>query len=161
MSSDDAAIPASIRIRRRVEWMDTDAAGIYHWSTVIRFAEAAEAELHNALGIAEITFGATPRVRAGFDFRRPLRFNDRATIDFSVQEVGRSSVRYRVVLSDDEERRAPPRADERLQRALERGDAAEREERRHRARAERAEGGAVAVGEENGRHGKGIMGRRP
>jgi YbgC/YbaW family acyl-CoA thioester hydrolase len=104
MSSDDAAIPASIRIWRRVEWMDTDAAGIYHWSTVIRFAEAAEAELHNALGIAEITFGATPRVRAGFDFRRPLRFNDRATIDFSVQEVGRSSVRYRVVLTDDEER---------------------------------------------------------
>ena len=63
--------------------------------------------------------------------------------------------------ADDEERRAPPRADERLQRVLEHGDAAEREERRHDARAERAEGGAVAVGEEDGRHRKGIMGRRP
>jgi acyl-CoA thioester hydrolase len=104
MSSDSLANPARIRIRRRVAWMDTDAAGIYHWSTIIRFAEAAEMELHTALGIAQITFGATPRVKAGFDFRRPLRFNDRATIDFSVQDVGRSSVRYRVVLSDDEER---------------------------------------------------------
>ncbi len=104
MSSDSADTPAHIRIRRRVEWMDTDAAGIYHWSTVIRFAEAAEIELHTSLGIAEITFGATPRVKAGFDFRRPLRFNDRATIDLAVTEVGRSSVRYRVVISDDEER---------------------------------------------------------
>jgi YbgC/YbaW family acyl-CoA thioester hydrolase len=104
MSPDSSDAPARIRIHRRVEWMDTDAAGIYHWSTVIRFAEAAEMELHTALGIAEITFGATPRVKAGFDFRRPLRFNDRATIDFSVQDVGRSSVRYRVLLSDDEER---------------------------------------------------------
>jgi acyl-CoA thioester hydrolase len=104
MSSDSPEHPAWIRIRRRVEWMDTDAAGIYHWSTVIRFAEAAEMELHTALGIAPVTFGATPRVKAGFDFRRPLRFNDRATIDLSVREVGRSSVRYRVVLSDDEQR---------------------------------------------------------
>jgi acyl-CoA thioester hydrolase len=101
MSSDSPDTRARIRIRRRVEWMDTDAAGIYHWSTVIRFAEAAEMELHTALGIAAITFGATPRVKAGFDFRRPLRFNDRATIDLSVQDVGRSSVRYRIALSDD------------------------------------------------------------
>jgi YbgC/YbaW family acyl-CoA thioester hydrolase len=104
MSSENADGPAHIRIRRRVEWMDTDAAGIYHWSTVIRFAEAAEMELRTSLGIAEITFGATPRVKAGFDFRRPLRFNDRATIDLAVQDVGRSSVRYRVVISDDEDR---------------------------------------------------------
>jgi acyl-CoA thioesterase FadM len=44
MSSDSLDDPARIRIRRRVEWMDTDAAGIYHWSTVIRLTEAAEIE---------------------------------------------------------------------------------------------------------------------
>jgi len=38
--------------------MYTDAAGIYHWTTVFRFAEAAEAALHTALGIEQITFGA-------------------------------------------------------------------------------------------------------
>lgn len=93
--------PARIRIRRRVAWMDTDAAGIYHWSTVVRFTEEAEAELHTALGIAEITFGATPRVKAGFEFSRPLRFNDPATVDLVVAALGRSSVRYQAVLRDE------------------------------------------------------------
>ena len=77
--------PARIRIRHRVEWLDTDAAGIYHWSTVARFAEAAEAALHNALAITEITFGSTPRLSVSFDFARPLRFNDEVTVDFAVE----------------------------------------------------------------------------
>jgi YbgC/YbaW family acyl-CoA thioester hydrolase len=100
MSPENLDNPARIRIRRRVAWMDTDAAGIYHWSTVIRFAEEAEAELHTALGISEITFGATPRVKAGFEFRLPLRFNDPAWIDLSVTRVGRSSVRYEAIVRD-------------------------------------------------------------
>lgn len=94
--------PARIRIRRRVAWMDTDAAGIYHWSTVIRFAEEAEAELHTALGIAAVTFGATPRVRTGFQFRRPLRFNDAAEIELAVSHVGRSSVGYALTVCDEQ-----------------------------------------------------------
>ena len=52
----------TITIKRRVEWMDTDAAGIWYHSTVIRWAEDAEAELHRQLGIVQRTFGATPRV---------------------------------------------------------------------------------------------------
>jgi hypothetical protein len=44
MSSDSLDNPARIRIRRRVAWTDTEAAGIYHWSTVVRFAEETEAE---------------------------------------------------------------------------------------------------------------------
>ena len=95
-----ASQPASIIIRHRVEWLDTDAAGIYHWTTVARFAEAAEAALHNALGITEETFGATPRVSVRFDFHRPLRFNDEAEIRLAVAVVGRSSVRYRLHVTD-------------------------------------------------------------
>jgi len=37
--------PASVVVDRRVEWQDTDAAGHYHHSTVIRWVEAAEAVL--------------------------------------------------------------------------------------------------------------------
>jgi acyl-CoA thioesterase FadM len=96
--------PARIRIRHRVEWLDTDAAGIYHWSTVARFAEAAEAALHNALAITEITFGSTPRLSVSFDFARPLRFNDEVTVDFAVEHVGRSTVRYGMVVRDDQDR---------------------------------------------------------
>jgi acyl-CoA thioesterase FadM len=104
MPSDELPDPARIRIHHRVEWLDTDAAGIYHWSTVIRFAEAAEAALHNALGITELTFGATPRLSVAFEFTRPLRFNDEVTVDFAVEQLGRSSVRYGIVVSDDHER---------------------------------------------------------
>ncbi len=92
--------PASITIRRRVEWMDTDAAGIYHWTTVFRLAEAAEAALHTALGIADRTFGAVPRVSVAVDFRRSLRFNDQVDVRLAVAAVGRSSVRYELTIAD-------------------------------------------------------------
>lgn len=95
--------PARIQIRHRVEWVDTDAAGIYHWTTVGRFAEAAEAALHNALGITELTFGAMPRLAVAFQFSRPLRFNDEVTVEFAVEAVGRSSVRYGVVVRDPQD----------------------------------------------------------
>ena len=90
----DLPDPARIALRRRIEWMDTDAAGIYHWTSVFRLAEAAEAALHTALGIAERTFGLTPRVAIEARFERSLRFNDPVDVELSVLAVGRSSVRY-------------------------------------------------------------------
>jgi acyl-CoA thioesterase FadM len=93
------ADPARIVLRRRIEWIDTDAAGIYHWTTTMRLAEAAEAALHTALGIAGRTFGVTPRVRVAAEFHRPLRFNDPVELDFRVAAVGRSSVRYALTLT--------------------------------------------------------------
>jgi len=94
--------PARIVLRRRIEWIDTDAAGIYHWTTAFRLAEAAEAALHTALGIADRTFGVTPRVSVAAEFRRPLRFNDPVEIELAVAAVGRSSVRYALAISGPE-----------------------------------------------------------
>jgi acyl-CoA thioesterase FadM len=92
--SHDLPNPARIVLRRRIEWIDTDAAGIYHWTTAFRLAEAAEAALHNALGIADRTFGVTPRVRVAAEFQRPLVFNDPVEVELAVEAVGRTSVRY-------------------------------------------------------------------
>jgi hypothetical protein len=39
-------------------------AGVYHYTTTFRLAEAAESAMHTALGIADRTCGATPRVDA-------------------------------------------------------------------------------------------------
>jgi acyl-CoA thioester hydrolase len=85
-------------MRRRVEWIDTDAAGIWHWSLACRLVEAAEAEMHNALGIADITFGAMPRLTVSFDFRRPLRFNDEIDVELAVADIGRSSIVYEMAI---------------------------------------------------------------
>ncbi len=85
---------ASISIQRRVQWMDTDAAGIWHHSVVIRWAEEAEAALHRQLGIIDQTFGATPRVRTAFDFSKSLDFDDVVDVSLSVESVGRTSVTY-------------------------------------------------------------------
>lgn len=37
--------------RTRVEWVDTDAAGIYHNTAVVRFVESAEAALMRERGL--------------------------------------------------------------------------------------------------------------
>lgn len=86
--------PARIVVRRRIEWMDTDAAAVYHWTTTFRLMEAAEAVLHDRLGIRERTFGRTPRVHVEADFRRELRFYDLVDLEFRVERVGATSVRY-------------------------------------------------------------------
>ena len=78
-SSSDAEVRGTHR--SRVEWMDTDAAGIYHNSTVIRFVEAAEATLMRERGLDnyfpvaprvrfEVTFSARAALRPGDDHRR-------------------------------------------------------------------------------------------
>lgn len=86
--------PARVVIERRIEWMDTDAAGQHHNTVVTRLVEAAEAVLHTRLGIVGETFGRTPRARTEMNFRAPLRFNDRVRVALWVDEVGRTSLRY-------------------------------------------------------------------
>ena len=98
-SSDSLPDPATIALRRRIDWIDTDAAGIYHYTTAFRLAEAAEAAMHTALGIADRTFGLTPRLAVRVEFRRSLRFNDEVEVTLAVAALGRSSVRYALTLA--------------------------------------------------------------
>jgi acyl-CoA thioester hydrolase len=85
-------------IERRVQWMDTDAAGIWHHSTLVRWTEEAEAELHRRVGIIEETFGATPRVHVEFDYFLPLRFDELVRLTLTVADLGRTSVSYELDL---------------------------------------------------------------
>ena len=63
-----------------------------------RRSASAEAALHTALGIAEVTFGATPRVHVEADFERPLVFNEAVDVELGVRVVGRTSVEYRLTI---------------------------------------------------------------
>jgi acyl-CoA thioester hydrolase len=104
MANDDALPdPARVVIRRRIEWVDTDAAGIWHWTTAFRLAEAAEAAMHTALGIPNETFGACPRASVSASFTKRLRFNDRVEVQLAVESIGRSSLAYRLVIASEGE----------------------------------------------------------
>jgi acyl-CoA thioester hydrolase len=55
--------------------------------------------MHTRLGIADRTFGATPRVGVAMEFKRSLRFNDEVEAKLAVTAIGSSSVRYEFTLS--------------------------------------------------------------
>ncbi|GAY07256.1 thioesterase family protein [Pseudonocardia sp. N23] len=88
-----AATRPSATIVRAVEWADTDASGHYHNGVVLRWVEAAEAELLGGLGLAGL-FGRIPRVRYEVDFRDRLWFGQQVQIELAVGHLGRTSLRY-------------------------------------------------------------------
>ncbi|MFJ8141323.1 acyl-CoA thioesterase [Streptomyces sp. NPDC096013] len=79
--------------RARVEWIDTDAAGIYHNTTVVRFAEAAEAELMRAYDIPGY-FPVAPRVRYEVEFEASVRFGQEVETRVELIRLGRSSMTF-------------------------------------------------------------------
>jgi YbgC/YbaW family acyl-CoA thioester hydrolase len=84
---------ARVTVQRRVEWPDTDAAGHYHHSTVVRWVEAAEAVLYDRLGLTDL-FGRIPRVRYEVDYRARLWFGDLVEVTVAVAALGRTSITY-------------------------------------------------------------------
>lgn len=82
-----------VSVSRSVDWCDTDAAGHYHHSSVIRWVEAAENELHVQLGLLDL-FGAVPRVRYEVDYLDRLWFRDEVVTDLWVESLGRTSLVY-------------------------------------------------------------------
>lgn len=87
------APPARVSIERVVEWVDTDAAGHQHNSAVVRWVEAAEAELYRTLGVADM-FPCIPRVQHVLNYRRKLWFGQRVTAIVAVTELGRTSMTF-------------------------------------------------------------------
>ena len=76
---------------RRVEFSETDMAGIVHYSNFFRYMETAEHGFYRSLGLSvvlnqfdpEIGF---PRVHASCDYKKPLRFEDMVEIHLLVKE---------------------------------------------------------------------------
>src|ERR1700757_2046045 len=87
------------KITRRVEFAETDMAGIMHYSNFFRFMETAEHGFYRSLGFSVILSGydpplGFPRVHAECDFKRPLRFEDMVEVHLLVQEKKTKSITY-------------------------------------------------------------------
>ena len=85
---------------RRVEFGDTDMAGIVHFSRFFGYMEAAETDflLARGLNVAWEENGVRygfPRVAAACDYSRPARFSDMLAITVTVERIGTKSVTYR------------------------------------------------------------------
>lgn len=99
-------MPDLFTTTRRVEFRDTDAAGIMHFASIMGVMEEAEHEFlrHASLPLFREHHGghiSWPRVSAKCDFKNPARFEDVIDITVSVQRIGRRSVTYHFSLSCD------------------------------------------------------------
>ena len=101
-------MPSVFTSERRVEFCETDAAGIAHFSSLIIFMEQAEHALLRSLGLS-VALSCTspfkkasshepsyswPRVKVECDFQGPARFEDVLCIETSVASLGTKSVTY-------------------------------------------------------------------
>lgn len=84
---------ASATIDRFVEWVDTDAAGHQHNSAIMRWVEAAEAELFRRLDLPDY-FPCAPRVQQVINYRSKLWFGQAISATLEVQSVGRTSMTF-------------------------------------------------------------------
>ncbi|HEY6564134.1 MAG TPA: thioesterase family protein [Pirellulaceae bacterium] len=93
---------ASFLSQRRVEFRDTDAAGIAHFSVFFAYMEEAEHALLRSVGLSVLDPNASPplgwpRVSASCAYRSPARFEDLLEIATHVTRIGDKSVTYAFV----------------------------------------------------------------
>jgi len=86
---------------RRVEFNETDLAGIVHFAQFFRYMESVEHAFLRSLGHSVVMprFDPPlgfPRVHASCDFRRPLRFEDVMELHLLVAEKRPRSIAYQI-----------------------------------------------------------------
>ena len=92
-------MPSEFTLTRRVEFHETDMAGIMHFANFFRWMEICETEFYRSLGLPLISFVpgqvvGWPRVNVSCTYREPLRFNDSVAVHLFVKRLGGSSVTF-------------------------------------------------------------------
>ena len=92
-------MPSEFRMVHRVEFADTDLAGIMHFANFFRLMERTEHAFFRSLGTSiHTTVDGTaigwPRVRATCEYRQPLRFEDEVEVQLRVREKKPRAVTY-------------------------------------------------------------------
>jgi YbgC/YbaW family acyl-CoA thioester hydrolase len=87
------------KVTRRVEFMETDMAGIVHYSNFFRYMEVAEHGFFRSIGFSIATRGfdpplGWPRVHAECDYMQPLRFEDEFEVRMLVSQKRSKSLSY-------------------------------------------------------------------
>ncbi|HEY7444651.1 MAG TPA: thioesterase family protein [Vicinamibacterales bacterium] len=93
------------RLKRRVQFYETDAAGIVHFSWFFRYMEEAEHALWRAVGLSVAPPGSEigwPRVATSFEFHRALRFEDEFDVWLRVTAIKTKTIQFACLLTRDD-----------------------------------------------------------
>jgi YbgC/YbaW family acyl-CoA thioester hydrolase len=99
---------STFQFSKRVEFSETDMAGIVHFSNFFRYMEMAEHAFIRSLGCSvhmEVdgdTYG-WPRVHVECDFKKPLRYDDVVEIEVRVAEKKEKALHYDFTFRKDGE----------------------------------------------------------
>ncbi len=90
------------KMRRLVEFVETDMAGILHFSNYFRFMEQAEHAFFRSVGLSvhndmETGGWGWARIAAECKYQRPLRYEDTVELHVIVTEKRSKSIAYEVV----------------------------------------------------------------
>lgn len=88
-------------LKRRVQFAETDMAGVLHFSNYFRYMEEVEHAFWRALGRSVVTTHGLevmswPRVAVSCEYRSPARFEDELTLSFRLTNIGGRSLKYEV-----------------------------------------------------------------
>ena len=92
-------MPSEFSMTRKVEFADTDMAGIMHFANFYRWMEVCEHEFLRSVGLSvdmtteEGRIG-WPRVKTSCRFKRPLRFEEEVEIRLIVRALSDRSIVY-------------------------------------------------------------------
>src|SRR5262245_50972222 len=88
---------SEVRLTRRVQFSETDAAGIVHFSNFFRYFEDAEHELWRAAGLSihpEQSPIGWPRVSASCEYHRPLKFEHEFEVHVRISQLSKRAITY-------------------------------------------------------------------
>jgi acyl-CoA thioester hydrolase len=104
-TAQDAAADPFHRVNVRVQWADTDAAGVVWFGNFFRFFEQAEDELFRSLGRTRLqlmseTGVLMPRVNATCRFFSPARAEELLDVGVAVADVAARRISYEFVVHE-------------------------------------------------------------
>ena len=96
-----------MRLSRRVQFSETDAAGLVHFSNFLRYFEDAEHALWRSAGLSihpENSPIGWPRVSASCEYHRPLKFEQEFEIGLQIIEMTSRTITYAGEITSNGER---------------------------------------------------------
>jgi len=98
-------MPSQHRLSRRVNFYETDLAGLVHFSWFFRYMEEAEHALWRAAGLTIAKAGEEtgfPRLKAACEYHAPLHFEDEFEICVRVAAISKRTMSYTFTMTRGE-----------------------------------------------------------